>query len=572
MKRNRFLNRLYAMAAALMLCCFCLPHIPAMPAQAADGRLYNQNDAYWQTVKFTRYSNSGNSMYTSGCGIFSFCNAIYALNSGQINPQELGQWGVDNGGYRPGAGGLYRDIFYQDLERDWGARYSFHIEGRYSGSVTDERLKNHLKNGGVAVIHVPNHFMALSGYNPNNGLYHVLESAVFTGRGLSAESWVDANKLSSGRTSVSWYALISNTKAPGFSRVSIGSSRLFAVGETIDFTLDSDTRSSYGLGINAEDGHRVQTLYNLNTWEAVTRHIQTSLQETGIYSCYVTSHSGVSGLDSAPLSFEVYRTYPINARIQPPAGRLSPGQPYTLRVLADFAISFQLFIEDTVTGRTFDSGIITTDLHRCGYNYNWIPEHTGQYRARVKVYNAYGTMTSKDTILNVVGVVPVFLDANGGTANQKKIDVVFGERYGTLPVPERSGYNFDGWFTMPAGGTRVTEDTVVETSAEHWLYAHWSVIPQETDAPVTTTTVTTTTTTTAVTTEAPQRPTACKPVDLNQDGVCDAADVYLVYRIVSEDPDYAPQAEVLEQADVNADGSIDLIDLQLLLMLGEAEN
>ena len=35
------------------------------------------------------------------------------------------------------------------------------------------------------------------------------------------------------------------------------------------------------------------------------------------------------------------------------------------------------------------------------------------------------------------------------------------------------------FYTMPAGGTRVTEDTVVETSAEHRLYAHWSVIPQE---------------------------------------------------------------------------------------------
>ena len=84
MKRKRFLSFLIA---GLMLFSFVsvFPSDSFRPftmieANAAEGRLYNQNDSYWKTVKFTKYATSGNDMYTSGCGIFSFCNAIYALN------------------------------------------------------------------------------------------------------------------------------------------------------------------------------------------------------------------------------------------------------------------------------------------------------------------------------------------------------------------------------------------------------------------------------------------------------------------------------------------------------------
>jgi hypothetical protein len=65
-------------------------------------------------------------------------------------------------------------------------------------------------HGGVAVIHVPNHFMAVVGYDPDSGLYHVLESSESNSRGLEGDSWVTADKLSDGNTKVDWFVLIDN--------------------------------------------------------------------------------------------------------------------------------------------------------------------------------------------------------------------------------------------------------------------------------------------------------------------------------------------------------------------------
>ena len=47
-------------------------------------------------------------------------------------------------------------------------------------------------------------------------------------------------------------------------------------------------------------------------------------------------------------------------------------------------------------------------------------------------------------------------------------------RYGELPTPVRTGYQFNGWYTEKTGGERVTSETVVRTDLDHTLYAHWS--------------------------------------------------------------------------------------------------
>lgn len=182
--------------------------ITAFDADAADGRLYNQNDSKWSNVKFKGYSGD---MKSSGCGIFSFCNAIYALNGTKANAQEVGQWAVNNGAFKPGNGGTYRDKFYNNVQKAFGSRFGFKIDGQYWGSVKDSKLINHLSKGGVAVIHVPGHFMAITGYS--NGKYHVIESA----SRLPGDSWQTAEKLSSGQTKVDWFVLISknsSTSAP----------------------------------------------------------------------------------------------------------------------------------------------------------------------------------------------------------------------------------------------------------------------------------------------------------------------------------------------------------------------
>lgn len=64
----------------------------------------------------------------------------------------------------------------------------------------------------------------------------------------------------------------------------------------------------------------------------------------------------------------------------------------------------------------------------------------------------------------------VTFDANGGEevspVKKKK-----GENIGTLPTPERAGYEFKGWYTAAEGGEAVTEDTAVTENVT--IYAHW---------------------------------------------------------------------------------------------------
>ena len=68
----------------------------------------------------------------------------------------------------------------------------------------------------------------------------------------------------------------------------------------------------------------------------------------------------------------------------------------------------------------------------------------------------------------------VTFDPNGGSCDQTTKYAVHGQTYGVMPVPVRTGYDFDGWYTAASGGEKVTEDTNVTSAASRTLYAHWT--------------------------------------------------------------------------------------------------
>jgi len=70
--------------------------------------------------------------------------------------------------------------------------------------------------------------------------------------------------------------------------------------------------------------------------------------------------------------------------------------------------------------------------------------------------------------------VTVLFNANGGNVSTTSKTVIYGKSYGGLPIPTRSGYSFDGWYTERDGGLRVTEITPVTAKSDHTLYAHWT--------------------------------------------------------------------------------------------------
>ena len=70
--------------------------------------------------------------------------------------------------------------------------------------------------------------------------------------------------------------------------------------------------------------------------------------------------------------------------------------------------------------------------------------------------------------------VTVTFDPNGGSVSPTSKTVTYGSAYGTLPTPTRTGYTFDGWYTVSSGGSQVTSSTTVTTASNHTLYAHWN--------------------------------------------------------------------------------------------------
>ncbi len=87
-----------------------------------------------------------------------------------------------------------------------------------------------------------------------------------------------------------------------------------------------------------------------------------------------------------------------------------------------------------------------------------------------------GNMPSSDVSI-VVRYSPnnysLTFDANSGSVSTASKTVTYGDAYGILPTPTRSGFNFDGWYTSSSGGYRITDASTVGTAADSTLYAHW---------------------------------------------------------------------------------------------------
>ncbi len=172
-----------------------------------------------QTESKWRYKIGGGTLYDTGCGIFSMRNAIGYLTGYDIGIDAPARWAHSIGAYNvTGGEGTYRLVLYPKITAKYGSKAGFKVinESTWAGA-SSTTLKAHLANGGVAIGHVPGHFIALVDYNYNTNKFHVLDSAPSTARGTTSgygDCWVTQSRLSTGKLKLDWFCLLSATGTP----------------------------------------------------------------------------------------------------------------------------------------------------------------------------------------------------------------------------------------------------------------------------------------------------------------------------------------------------------------------
>lgn len=113
---------------------------------------------------------------------------------------------------------------------------------------------------------------------------------------------------------------------------------------------------------------------------------------------------------------------------------------------------------------------------RAGYRFtDWSPDQSGTIRQTCKSSSQVATRANHTLYaMWEANQYTVTLQANGGSVSTNRITVTYRDNYGDLPAPTRSGYSFDGWYTLSSGGTQITSSSTVSQTEDHTLYAHWT--------------------------------------------------------------------------------------------------
>lgn len=142
--------------------------------------------------------------------------------------------------------------------------------------------------------------------------------------------------------------------------------------------------------------------------------------------------------------------------------------------------------ESNYTSYTYGTGLTLPTPTRAGYTFGgW---YTNASFTGSAVTNILTTDTGNKTYYAkwTANKYTVTFDYQGATSGNSTTnqEVTYNSAYDNLPTPVKAGYTFKGWYTQAGGsGSQITDTTVVNTTADHTIYAYWK---DETapDAPV----------------------------------------------------------------------------------------
>ena len=118
----------------------------------------------------------------SGCALLSLTNAVYNLTGVFLNPTDLADWSLAHGCRINGVGTKHSFIkqYLDENGSTVGVKLDWESEGTFY--THQDRVKNHLLNGGIAIVNVVGHFACLVAYDAGTDRYLALDSAPSTNR------------------------------------------------------------------------------------------------------------------------------------------------------------------------------------------------------------------------------------------------------------------------------------------------------------------------------------------------------------------------------------------------------
>ena len=72
--------------------------------------------------------------------------------------------------------------------------------------------------------------------------------------------------------------------------------------------------------------------------------------------------------------------------------------------------------------------------------------------------------------LKGTGNIEVTYNPNGGSVTPSVVYKNAGDTLGTQPVPVLNGHYLDGWYTDPTNGTKVDENTIVNSNVTYYVH------------------------------------------------------------------------------------------------------
>ena len=127
---------------------------------------------------------------------------------------------------------------------------------------------------------------------------------------------------------------------------------------------------------------------------------------------------------------------------------------------------------EPMTAYTGDTITLPTPGAKYGYTFKGWYTAAGDGSLVGEAGESYKVLTTKTFYAQWQGkTYTISFNSDGGSTVTSKT-VTFGEKYGTLAEPTKSGYDFMGWYL---DDTLIDEDSVVDTASNHTLKASWEV-------------------------------------------------------------------------------------------------